>query len=119
MGVAQQVLPGDQIGMERRTLATGEKASSLVKRHTKLSALRDRLHFEFSVDPALANRRVRIVEPVVQAVAEAVGGVLRISRHPECAHLGTSVAPQVAIGILAEPEFRWFLEEQSAFHEGE
>ena len=59
------------------------------------------------------------MQPVVDAIPQAVRGVLRIAGDAVSADACLAVAPQIAIGVLTQPEVRRFGDEHPALDEGE
>jgi hypothetical protein len=97
----------------------GDEAAGFIEAHAELAAMQRGLVDELAVLPLVAMRPVGAVQPVVDAAAQAVGGVLRIAADAHGADLRAFVAAQIAVFVGAEPQLRRLLQQDAAFHEGE
>jgi len=117
--VSQQILRRDQIGVQRGVFVASDEAAYFVKCDAELATM-NRLAFdELAVAPLKFLRPVGAVEPVVEAAPQTICRVLRIAREAHRANFGALVTAQIAVGVLAEPEMRRFLQEEAALHERE
>ena len=114
--IAQHVFRRDVIAVERLILIAGEKPSLVIKGHSELTALDGGGLLQPTVDPAVARRRIGAVQPVVQAVAQPVGGVLRVAGKAHFAHLGFAVGLEIPIEIFTEPDVGRLLNEHPTLH---
>ena len=74
---------------------------------------------QVAVALAVARGPVGAVQPVVDAVAQAVARMLRVAGDAHPADLCPAVGFQVAVAVLAEPQPGRFEHEHAAFHERE
>ena len=65
--------------MKRGALVASHKASQVIESHAELSALNRRLFDQFPVLKTVALRPIGGMKPIVEAVPQAVGRVLRVA----------------------------------------
>ena len=99
--------------MQRTVFVVVKQATVIVLSHSPLSAGTGRFFNQLSILKPVPHTRVGRIQPVVQAVHQAILCVLRISRTSVLPNQNLLITSQITINIFAEPEI-WRFGHQNA-----